>query len=103
MNIIKRKFENVKTKIRENRPQIVAVVSTAATIVLAIALVDSKKKLAAVNDATVYLASGDCMFDALKNGDRFFWNRENGPNIDLGYCPDVVCDDHDLHSRSIKD
>jgi hypothetical protein len=99
---VKKKFEDVKTKIRENRSQIVAVFSTGMTIALAIALADSKKKLAAINDTTVYLATGDCMFDTLKNGDRFFWDREDGPNIDLGYCPDVVCDNHGAHSRSSK-
>lgn len=117
---VKQKFENLKSKVRENRPQIVATISTVATVVLTIALVDANRKLEEATDAmetsndamrgavdhfknhrTIRLAVGECAFDALKNGESIIWNTHSGHDIDLAYDPEAVCEEHAKHTKPI--
>lgn len=90
---LKKKFAEVKTKIKDNAPEItLAVIAVTATVYAAVLKKSLNEKCEACSKP-MYLAMGACCLKELEESRSTIWNY-NGHIIDLAYDPDCAEDSH---------
>ncbi|AWN06133.1 hypothetical protein SEA_SENDITCS_30 [Streptomyces phage SendItCS] len=90
---LKKKFAEVKTKIKDHAPEIALAAIAVTSTVYAIVLKQSLNKKCEACSKPMYLALGACCLKELEKGEPTIWNY-NGHIIDLAYDPDCAEDTH---------